>query len=196
MISRERPRPSVCPYTRGSARRPSSTASSTPPYSGCRPLGAAGQFRFRDCGGQRNLKAEALTAYEAGYIAALDASPSAPQRTSSHAQHDPVHADGAYTSSRPPPRWPLSPASRYPRSRGTRIAFAFTYQNFAYWRQGGGDLGGHAEFTANTAAFANYSWQPNPREGFDISELNFQPSHGSRGGGGHAGGERVGREVV
>jgi len=144
-------------------------------------LGAAGRFRFPVItAGNEDLKAEALTAYEVAYIAAAG-----PVTVSAAAYVNHVRnmiqftQDDAYTSSHPPPQWPL-PVGELDTlvAAGRGLPSRFTYRNFAYVADKGVEIAADQRVTANTAAFANYSWQARPvPRGFDISELNLQAAH-------------------
>jgi len=144
-------------------------------------LGGAGPFRFPViAAGNQDLKEEALTAYEAGYIAALGRVTISAATYVNHTRNMIQFTQNeTYTSSRPPPRWPVSPAVLDTlAAAGRGLPSRFTYQNFAYVGDKGAEISVDTRITANTAAFANYSWQAQPTpKGFDISELNIQPSH-------------------
>ena len=61
----------------------------------------------------------------------------------------------------------------------TRVSPArFTYMNFDAVRDRGIELSLETRLTPALTAFANYSWQDDPKPtGFSISELNLPPSH-------------------
>lgn len=144
-------------------------------------LDGAGRFRFPvNAAGNVDLKEEALTAYEAGYIAELGrvtiTAATYLNRTRNMIQFT---QDGTYTSSRPPPQWPLAPAVLDAlAATGPGLPSHFTYRNFAYVADKGAEVSGDGRVTVNTVVFANYSWQARPiARGFDVSELNLQPVH-------------------
>ena len=72
---------------------------------------------------------------------------------------------------------------------GRGLPSLFEYQNFKHVTDRGVELSADVRVMAGTSAFANYSWQAEPRpDGFPKSELNLQPRHrvntgvrGSRG---------------
>lgn len=144
-------------------------------------LGPAGKFDFPTVAvGNERLKAEGLTAYEVGYIggfgritlgAALYV-----YRTKNTILF--TQAD-SYTSSTPPPGWPIAPTvlDRL-AAEGRGLPSRFTYLNFDRITDRGLELSGDVRVTAATSAFANYTWQADPEpRGFDISELNLPPTH-------------------
>jgi outer membrane receptor protein involved in Fe transport len=143
-------------------------------------LGAR-RFRFPvSAAGNANLKEEALTAYEAGYIAELGrATISAAAYLNRTRNMIQFTEDETYTSSRPPPGWPLEPGVLDAlAATGRGLPSRFTYRNFAYVGDRGAELSLDGRVTTTTDAFANYSWQAQPRpKGFDLSELNLQPTH-------------------
>jgi outer membrane receptor protein involved in Fe transport len=144
-------------------------------------LGAAGRFRFPVIAvGNRDLKEEALTAYEAGYIAVLGRVTVSAATYLNHTRNMiQFTQDETYTSGHPPPGWPLPPGTLDAlAARGQGLPSSFTYRNFEYVGDKGAEISVDDRITANTTAFANYSWQARPvPRGFDISELNLQPAH-------------------
>src|SRR4029077_18897754 len=73
-------------------------------------LGAAGRFRFPVItAGNLNLKEEALTAYEVGYLGAVGPATISAATYVNHTRNMiQFTQDETYTSSRPPPGWPLA----------------------------------------------------------------------------------------
>jgi outer membrane receptor protein involved in Fe transport len=143
--------------------------------------GDAGAFIFPTTAiGNEQLQEERLTAYEAGYIgrvggATLGAAVYV-SRTKNMIQFTQA---ASYTSSSPPPGWPLPPAflDRLV-SEGRGLPSRFTYLNFDNVTDRGLELSAEARITSAASAFANYSWQATPTPtGFDLSELNLPPTH-------------------
>jgi hypothetical protein len=63
-------------------------------------------------------------------------------------------------------------------AQGRGLPSRFTYRNFDNVTDRGVELSADASMTPSISAFANYSWQANPRPaGFHISELNLPPAH-------------------
>jgi iron complex outermembrane receptor protein len=144
-------------------------------------LGTAGRFQFPVVAvGNEDLKEEALTAYEAGYIGSLGrvtlGAATYLNQTRNMIQFT---QSGSYTGSNPPPRWPLAPGALDAlAASGRGLPSSFTYRNFQYVGDKGVEVSLDSRITTNTAAFANYSWQARPiPKGFDISELNLPPAH-------------------
>jgi outer membrane receptor for ferrienterochelin and colicin len=144
-------------------------------------LGPAGKFEFSTVAvGNERLREEGLTAYEAGYIGGFGRLTLGAavyvyrtKNTILFTQSD------SYTSSTPPPGWPIAPAvlDRL-AAEGRGLPSRFTYLNFDRITDRGLELSADVRVTAATAAFANYTWQADPEpRGFDISELNLPPTH-------------------
>src|SRR5712691_2315149 len=144
-------------------------------------LGDAGPFYFPTTAiGNDQLQEERLTAYEAGYIGRVGGATLGAawyvSRTKSLIQFTQA---ASYTSSAPPPGWPLPPASLDALvSQGRGLPSRFTYLNFDHVTDRGLELSADVRITGAASAFANYSWQARPTPtGFDISELNLPPTH-------------------
>ena len=99
---------------------------------------------------------------------------------------------GSYRASSPPPNWPLNPlvlellycppnpppGRTCPFGAGLGLPSAYSYRNFGKVRQRGVEFGVDGAFTKHLSAFANYSYQPNPRAlDFSQSEINLPPKH-------------------
>jgi iron complex outermembrane receptor protein len=144
-------------------------------------LGAAGAYAFPTAvSGNDRLKEERLTAYEAGYVGRFGrttfGAAAYVNRTHNMIQFTKT-AD--YTSSSPPPGWPLPPAvlDRL-RATGSGLPAQFTYLNFDKISDLGAELSADVRVTPGATAFVNYSWQAESKpRGFDISELNQAPTH-------------------
>ena len=144
-------------------------------------LGAAVSYSFPTVAhGNESLIEERLTAYEAGYIGGFG-------RTTLGAAVYLNRIDNMiqftraanYTSAAPPPGWPLPPAVLDQLDQAGRgLPSLFQYQNFKQVTDRGVELSADVRVTARTTAFANYSWQAEPRpDGFPKSELNLPPRH-------------------
>lgn len=130
--------------------------------------------------GNQLLREEAMTAYEAAYSASLG-------RFSVGAAVYVNHLTNAiqftqtesYTSSAPPPGWPLPPAVLdLLIAEGRGLPSTLSYLNFERISDRGLELAGDVRVTPELSAFANYSWQDQPAaRGVDIGELNLPPRH-------------------
>jgi outer membrane receptor protein involved in Fe transport len=144
-------------------------------------LGAAGPFRFSAVAvGNEQLKEEVLTAYEAGYIGGFGRTTLGAALYLYRTRNTILFTRTAsYNSSDPPPGWPSAPAlldQLIVEGRG--LPKRFTYLNFDRISDRGLELSADVRVTSATSAFANYTWQGNPKPtGFDISELNLPPTH-------------------
>jgi outer membrane receptor protein involved in Fe transport len=93
-------------------------------------------------------------------------------------------ADSA-VSRRPHPRRPVLPPGTTPSAArpcpfgvGNGLPAAFSYRNFGKVRQKGLELGIDGAIDKEWSAFANYTYQPEPKAtGFDQSELNIPPAN-------------------
>lgn len=144
-------------------------------------LGPAGRFQFPTVAvGNEQLREEALTAYEAGYIGGFGRTTLGAALYVYRTKNTILFTQsGSYSSGAPPPGWPIAPAvlDRL-ETEGRGLPSRFTYLNFDRITDRGLELSADVRVTAATSAFANYTWQaePEPR-GFDISELNLPPTH-------------------
>ena len=144
-------------------------------------LGVAGPFSFVTVAqGNRDLKEEALTAYEAGYIgdfgrlsvgAALYLN-----RTDNMIQFT---RPEYYTSTHPPAGWPTAVGVLdLLIEQGRGLPRRYTYLNYERVSDHGVELSGEVSLGTSVAAFANYTWQADPTPiGFDPSDLNLPPTH-------------------
>lgn len=144
-------------------------------------LGPAGPFQVPVAAvGNELLKEEALTAYEAAYNLSFGRVTAGAavyvNRVKNAIQFTQIES---YTSSAPPPGWPLPPAVLdLLISQGRGLPSRFSYLNFERITDRGVELAGDMRLTSDLSAFANYSWQDQPRaSGFDIGELNLPPRH-------------------
>ena len=144
-------------------------------------LGAAGPFALTTLAeGNPQLKEEALTAYEAGYIGGfgrlmLGAAVYLNQTKNMIQFSRPEH----YTSSHPPVGWPVPPAVLDQLvAQGRGLPSRFTYLNYDRISDHGVELSADVNVRAGWSGFTNYTWQADPRPtGFDISDLNLPPTH-------------------
>ena len=144
-------------------------------------LGPAGTFRFPSTAvGNEALREEQLTAYEIGYIALLRRVTLDAAAYVNHTRNTVLFTQTqVYTGANPPPGWPLA-ASVVDElnARGTGLPSQFSYRNFDRIADRGVELSVNARVLDELTAFANYSWQDDPKpRGFDISELNLPPTH-------------------
>ena len=144
-------------------------------------LPSAGPFEFEVVAvGNDRLEEEAITAYEAAYVATagrVTATAAAYlNRTSNAIQFTQT---ASYSSSAPPPGWPLAPAVLDQLiEEGRGLPSEFSYLNFDRITDRGFELSGEIRVSANVSARANYSWQDEPQaRGFSASELNVPPRH-------------------
>lgn len=139
-------------------------------------LPGVGQFAFPTRAvGDSTLKQESLTAYELGYAATIGsrASLSAAvywNRTKNYIAFSPV---AAYSSSNPPPGWPL-PTQFVPANL---LTSRFTYVNLGTVQDRGVELGADVSVSPAVSAFANYSYQRKPVADFPapftIADVNW-----------------------
>jgi outer membrane receptor protein involved in Fe transport len=144
-------------------------------------LGTGGLVEFPTTAvGNDQLQEERLTAYEAGYIGRIGRTTLGAalylSRTENMIQFT---QSGTYSSSSPPPGWPLPPPFLDALiSQGHGLPAQFTYLNFESVTDRGLELSAEVRMSSAASAFANYSWQAKPTpSGFDISELNLPPTH-------------------
>jgi len=144
-------------------------------------LGAAGRFEFLSAVvGNEELKEEALTAYEAGYIGQYGRSTvSATTYLNRLKNTIQFTQEQSYTSAMPPAAWPLPPAVLDQlAAEGRALPARFTYLNFRGIVERGVELSIDERLSGDIAAMANYSWQARPQaSGFDASELNVPPAY-------------------
>lgn len=144
---------------------------------------ALGTFAFPvQATGNIDLKEESLTAYELGYTGTFDQRYTVNgawylNQTSNNIFFT---QSGVYTSSNPPPRWPLPPfVLDLIAQQGKYLPSNFTYLNFEGVRNWGIELGLDARLTPQVSLFGNYSWQaePKPDRPQDFGELNIPPAN-------------------
>lgn len=144
-------------------------------------LGAAGRFQFPAIGhGNDQLREEALTAYEAGYIGGFGRLTTGAAVYLNRTRNMIQFTESAfYTSDHPPPGWPISPAVLNQLiAQGRGIPSRFTYLNFDRVSDHGLELSADVRVAAGTSAFANYTWQADPTSiGFPASEVNLPPTN-------------------
>jgi hypothetical protein len=144
-------------------------------------LGSAGLYQFPAVAvGNEQLSEESLTAYEAGYIGGFGRTTLGAAVYLYRTRNTILFTQaGSYTSSDPPPGWPLPPAVLDRLiAEGRGLPSQFTYLNFDRISDRGLELSVDTRLTTAASMFANYTWQANPKpSGFDISELNLPPTH-------------------
>jgi outer membrane receptor protein involved in Fe transport len=130
--------------------------------------------------GNELLREEALTAYEAAYSASLGRfTAGAAVYVNRVANAIQFTQTESYTSSAPPPGWPLPPAVLDQLiAEGRGLPSSFSYLNFERISDQGLELAGDVRVTPALSVFANYSWQDQPAaRGVAIEELNLPPRH-------------------
>ena len=144
-------------------------------------LPVVGLFRFpANAVGNSALREEGLTAYEVGYIGMVgDLTLGAAaylNRARNIIQFTQVDW---YTSSNPPPGWPLPPAALdLSYAAGEGLPSHYTYQNFDRITERGVELSVEARLARGISGFINYTWQAVPKvEGFEFSEVNQPPTY-------------------
>jgi iron complex outermembrane receptor protein len=144
-------------------------------------LGAAGDFRFPSVAeGNLDLKEEALTAYEAGYVGTFGPMRLGAALYLNYTRNMILFTQtGSYASASPPPQWPLPPAVLDELdAAGRGLPSRYSYLNFDRITDRGVELSLDARISQALTAFANYTWQDDPRpRGFSASELNVPPTH-------------------
>jgi iron complex outermembrane receptor protein len=131
--------------------------------------------------GNVDLTEERLTAYEVGYTGTLDERYTVSAAWYWNETSDSINftQSGVYTSSNPPPGWPLPPfILDVLGAQGIFLPSDFTYLNLEGQRDWGIELGLDARLSSGLNAFANYSWQaePDPKNEDDFGELNIPPA--------------------
>ena len=129
--------------------------------------------------GNPQLQAETLTAYEVSYIGLFGhTTVGAAAYWNSTRNMIQFSTPGYYTSSNPPPDWPVAPAVLGQLNDGKGLPATSTYLNFNRTSDRGLELSADHHVTAGISAFVNYTWQADPTAvGFDVQELNLPPTH-------------------
>lgn len=132
--------------------------------------------------GNEDLVETSLDAYEVGYTGVINdrATVSAAFYVNDTKNDIFFTQVGSYTAAAPPPGWPLPPIvlnlliAQNAFGPGNGLPSHFSYLNLGKVRDKGFELGFDMSINANARAFANYSYQAEPKPtGFDISELNL-----------------------
>jgi outer membrane receptor protein involved in Fe transport len=134
--------------------------------------------------GNTELTEQTLDAYEAGYTASLF-------KGRAHAGVSFYLTDsrgdmiltqtGSYTSTNPPPGWPLPPfildalVAGNAFGPGLGLPSVLSFQNLGEVRNKGVELSVDAQPTRHFSVFANYSYQAEPEPDFPISKINLPP---------------------
>jgi outer membrane receptor protein involved in Fe transport len=138
---------------------------------------------------QEELQEESVTAYEAAYTGTFGGTSVGVayyvndlNNSINFAQLSP--ALDPYSALSPPPGWPLPPAVlALMAQRGILLPrTAFTYLNLGPIRQHGVELSVDHRFARGLSAYANYSWQGDPRvlddpQPYPSQELALPPNH-------------------
>ena len=151
----------------------------------------------------QDLDVTSLTAYEVGYTGVIKqrATVSAAFYVNDTKQDVFFTQVASYRATNPPPDWPPAPippvfggfileslfcppgttpsaARPCPFGVGNGLPAAFSYRNFGKVQQKGLELGIDGALNKEWSAFANYTYQPEPKPtGFDKSELNIPPAN-------------------
>ncbi len=160
-----------------------------------------------------DLTAQSITAYEVGYTGIIK------QRatlTAAWFQNDTKNdvffsQVGSYRAASPPPGWPLPPVvlellycppnpvagRNCPFGAGFGLPSAYSYREFGKVRQRGVEFGMDGALTKELSAFANYSYQPNPRAlDFSQSEINLPPKNRLNVGANYSGNRLIGNLAI
>jgi hypothetical protein len=151
----------------------------------------------------QDLDVTSLTAYEVGYTGVIKqrATVSAAFYVNDTKQDVFFTQVASYSATNPPPGWPPPPIPPFlggfileglfcppgttpsaarpcPFGVGNGLPAAFSYRNFGKVQQKGLELGIDGSINKEWSAFANYTYQPEPKPtGFDKSELNIPPAN-------------------
>ena len=142
-----------------------------------------GQFAFPVRAiGNPDLEQETMTAFEVGYSGVVQKRATVTaavywNQTKNGIYFNPV---ANYTSTNPPPRWPLPPVVLdLLVAAGRPIPSTFTYLNLGKIKDKGIELGVDAAANRYVNVFANYSYQWTPvKEGnFSLADINLPPNN-------------------
>ena len=130
--------------------------------------------------GNLALREQAVTAYEAAYVAALGpttlGAAAYVNRSRDHIAFGQTHS---YTSANPPRNWPRPVEDLDDLvDQGRGVPLRYTYLNFGRVTTRGLELSFDSQLRRSTTVFANYTWQSTPTpDGFSVLELNVPPAH-------------------
>jgi outer membrane receptor protein involved in Fe transport len=135
--------------------------------------------------GNPNLSEQSLNAYEIGYSGVIKNRASVSFAWFRNDMKDEIFftQTGSYSSSKVPPGWPLPPyvldsliqANAF--GPGLGLPSNFSYRNLGKTQTQGIELGIDGAVSRHVNAYANYSYQPDPKPNFDKSEINLPPNN-------------------
>jgi outer membrane receptor protein involved in Fe transport len=130
--------------------------------------------------GNPELREEALKAYEAGYIGDFGPVVFGAALYLNHTENMiQFTSTGFYTSTDPPGGWPVSPGVLdLLMQQGRGLPSRYSYLNFARVSDRGVELSADLAIRPGWSAFANYTWQGDPRTaGVEANDVNLPPTH-------------------
>ena len=133
--------------------------------------------------GNPDITEQRIDAWEVGYTGIINnrATVSAAYYVNQLTKDINFAQTGIYTAANPPANWPapLRPVLNLLAAQGRGIPCCFSYLNLGDYSQKGFELGLDTAVNDHLSAFANYSWQedPKPDNPADIGELNLPPNH-------------------
>ncbi len=133
--------------------------------------------------GNTDMKEQSLTAYEVGYSGVIGNRASVSVAWYYNDMRDEIFftQDASYSSKNLPAGWPLPPVvldqliAANAFGPGFGLPSHFTYLNLGRVKYYGVELGLDTVVNRYVNAYANYSWQPDPKPNFDKSEINLPP---------------------
>ncbi len=154
--------------------------------------------------GNLDMTKQSLKAYEVGYNGVINNRASISLAWYYNDMRDEIFfsQNGSYTSKNPPPGWPLPPAvldlliAANAFGPGLGLPSHFTYLNLGRVKYSGLEVGLDMAVTRQIRAFANYSYQPDPKPNFSKSEINIPPNNRFNAGFNASGGRFMGDLVV
>jgi iron complex outermembrane receptor protein len=170
----------------------------------------------------QDLVEQSITAYEVGYTGVIKQRATISAAFFFNETKDDIFFTqvASYRAANPPPRWPPFPPippflggpileglycspSTVPGSRpcpfgiGFGLPAGYSYRNLGKVEQKGLELGIDGAFTKEWSAYANYSYQPDPKAiGFPQSEINLPPNNRFNVGVSYAGDRYLGNLAV
>jgi outer membrane receptor protein involved in Fe transport len=135
------------------------------------------------------MREERMDAYEIGYVGTLPNNLTLTVNVYRNRERDSADFYPAtfYTSSNPPPRWPLPPqALDFPPLRNA-LPSSFTYRNVGEIINQGVELGLNGRHSPQWSWFFNYTYQEDPEvSGVDVTEVtHLPPNHRVNAGAGY-----------
>jgi len=160
------------------------------------PPGVPCQFVLSQCGtffydtfptdalGNPSLNEEALEAYEVGYVGSFGSNTTVSLSVYRNELEDSVDFFGsdAYTSTNPPPNWPLyllaTGTPIFPSQLNGLFPSEFSYRNVGKTVNEGVEIAINSRPTSNVSWFANYTYQRDPDvTGIPEGETNLPPNN-------------------